>query len=307
MMKVVVFGGCGFLGRGIVNALLESDSSLDVTIVDRSAPLMEDPVSRVHYIRENFSEKSNFAECVADADLVVHLISTSIPGNERGIRQEIINNVLPSVRLFESCVVAGVHKILFLSSGGTVYGNVDKPSREADPLNPVNTYGLQKMMIEHSLRMICQGSGVSYQIIRMSNPYGPGQNPQGQLGLITKLVYQILHGQTIRIFGDGSVVRDFLYISDAIRGVMDILNKGEANAIYNLGSGEGASVGHVLDLIRTVIPEEATVRYEQSRSVDVPYSVLDIGRYLMIRPHPSFIPLEEGIRHTYDYLRKDKR
>lgn len=302
MRKIVILGGNGFLGRKLTERLSRVPDNA-VVVYDRNLPSADQQLSNVTYVSGEFVTGYDFATLVRGAYLVIHLISTSVPGTEKGPLDEIHANVIPSVELFDACVAEGVARLLFLSSGGTIYGgSAYRANRETDPPSPFNTYGLQKVMIEQALQLTSHYSSMQYQIIRLSNPYGPGQNPHGPLGLITKLVYQATNHDTIHIFGDGSVVRDFIYIDDAIRGIIDVIERGEMNSIYNLGRGTGVSVADVVTTIGSVLPESLDIVYEPARKVDAPYSVLDISKYRAISTIDDFISLAEGIRRTHDFF-----
>lgn len=302
-MKIVILGGSGFIGRKIVSKFFNQDLH-NITVFDRTDV---DGCTEACHISGDFVAGYDFTKLVHGADLVIHLISTSVPGNESGALAEIQRNVIPSVELFQACAESGVGKVVFLSSGGTVYGDSGKKrNRETDLPEPMNTYGLQKLMIEQSLRLCARSGDFRYQIFRLSNPYGPGQNPHGPLGLITKLVYQAMNGQTIHIFGDGSVVRDFIYIDDAVACIMDVISHGVCDQTYNIGRGIGTSVSEVVETLKRVLPVSVSVVHEPSRSVDVPYSVLSIDKYQKFGSVRDFVTLEDGIRMTYDFFKEER-
>lgn len=305
-MRVIILGGAGFLGKALSNQLA-ADRSYDVTVFDRAIPPENAQVPGVTYVEGSFQKDYDFASLIHGADLVIHLVSTSVPGNERSALDEIYGNVIPSVELFEACVKEEVGRVVFMSSGGTVYGASSRENSEDNLPAPINTYGLQKVMIEQALRLTTRGTKTEYQVIRLSNPYGPGQNPHGTLGLITKLVYQALNHKTIHIYGDGSVVRDFIYIDDAIQGIMDVIERGEADSTYNIGRGVGASVADVVDTIARTLPERLDVVHVPGRNVDVPYSVLDITKYKGIASIHDFVSLDEGIIRTYQYFKEHRQ
>lgn len=302
-MRVLILGGSGFIGGNLIPGLLR-DSDVEIVVFDIKEPDITRYGSRVSFIQGTLSMDCDMQSLVTGMDVIIHLVSSSIPGTEKSASRELADNVAPSMRLFEAAAQAGVKHMLFMSSGGTVYGiGTGEPNHETDPARPIGTYGLQKLMIEDSLRFIGRTTPMTYQIIRLSNPYGPGQNPHGPLGLVTKLVYQAIHHEQIHIYGDGSVTRDYIYIDDAVQGILDILHRGAKNETYNLGTGIGASVGGVLSSIERVIPEPVDVLYEAGRKVDVPVSVLDIARFRQISTIKSFVTLEDGIRRTAEFFR----
>lgn len=304
-----MLGGSGFIGKNLIPQLLRNPDS-QVVIFDalqpQDVPFMDD--DRVSFIGGEFRTGFDFDSLIRHCDMVIHLISTSVPVSETSARSEIENNLLPSMELFEASVRQNVKKVVFLSSGGTVYGFHGIRSNQEDDLpDPINTYGLQKVMIEQALRLIARNSHTDYRIIRLANPYGPGQNPHGPLGLITKLVYQIMRGNPITIYGDGSVVRDFIYIDDTIQCILNIISHGAHRSIYNVGTGVGTSVADVVTTIQQTLPESPTILHREGRAVDVPYSVLDISKYLTLAPSTKFITLQEGIKRTYEYFKEQEQ
>lgn len=306
-MRVLILGGSGFIGRNLIKRLI-SIPQIELTVFDR-VPFPEyDGGTSVNFVQSVFDEDCDFSNLTKNVDLIFHLISTSVPGTEQNATQELIRNVIPSIRLFEAAATNNVKHMVFLSSGGTVYGIGDSngtPNCETDMPQPINTYGLQKLEIEEALRFVSRTSAMTHQVIRLSNPYGPGQNPHGPLGLVTKLVYQTLHHKQITIFGDGSVVRDFIYIDDAIQGILDIVRDGNRNDTYNLGTGVGISVQQVVDAIGKVLPEPLIVEHVPGRSVDVPVSVLDVRKFrTSCASFTHFVSLEEGIAKTAGYFRE---
>lgn len=153
-------------------------------------------------------------------------MSTTVPTtSNQHISQELVSNVIFSANLFEACIRCDVKKVVFVSSGGTVYGKeVDCPLKEKTATNPISSYGVQKITIEKLLYLYRYMYGLDYRIIRLANPYGPYQRPNGVLGAVTTFTYKALKGDEITVYGDGSVVRDFIYIDDAIRAIMKIVN-----------------------------------------------------------------------------------
>lgn len=145
--------------------------------------------------------------------------------------------------------------------------------------------------------------GLDYRVIRLSNPYGPYQRPNGKLGVITTFIYRALNNQIISVYGDGSVIRDYIYIEDAIKGIVRIATCEAEDKIYNLGSGVGTSVNDIIDIIRNITGRNLEVKYDEKRSVDVPINVLDVGRFRAICGDKlENVSLEEGIRKTIRFM-----
>ena len=167
----------------------------------------------------DLNDNTDFEKLVEGQEEVYHLLSTTVPStSNQMIETELRENVLLTVKLLEACVNQGVKKIVFFSSGGTVYGKESAcPLNEDTPTNPITSYGIQKITIEKLLYLYSYIYGIDYRIIRLANPYGPYQKPNGVLGAVTTFTYKAIKGEEIQVYGDGSVVRDFIYIEDAIR------------------------------------------------------------------------------------------
>ena len=197
-------------------------------------------------------------------------------------------------------------KVVFISSGGTVYGKESNcPLSEITATNPICSYGLQKVAIEKLLYLYHYMYGLDYRIIRLANPYGPYQRPNGVLGAITTFTYKALKGEEIQVYGDGTVVRDFIYIDDAIRAILQIVEGENQHHIFNLGCGYGTSIKEVLNIIKDTLDVELNVVYKERRAVDVPTNYLDISRYEKYYGSLNPISLEEGIKKTAAFIKKE--
>ncbi len=309
-MRILLLGATGFIGTNLVLRLAE-DTTNEITVVGKDG-FQFDMFSRlsaqnIRFIQSNVCFETDFNELLRDADIVYHLLSTSVPTTSNiHVAEELKANVLLSANLFEACVHQGVKKVVFLSSGGTVYGrDVVCPLAEDAPTNPITSYGLQKLTIEKLLYLYHYMHHLDYRIIRLSNPYGPFQQPNGILGAVTTFTYKALRGEEIHVYGDGSVVRDFIYIDDAIRGILKIVDGESQYRTFNLGCGYGTSIKTVLDTISKVLGVKLNVRYSEARSVDVPVNYLDIQRYENTFGKLNPVSLETGIKRTADFMRNN--
>jgi UDP-glucose 4-epimerase len=158
-------------------------------------------------------------------------------------------NVLGSVNLLECCRRHGVHKVIYASTGGAVYGEPQSlPVSEDHPVNPLDPYGASKHHVEHYLYLYCANYGLSYTVLRYPNVYGPRQDPYGEAGVIAIFINQMLDGGRPVINGTGEQVRDFVYVGDVARANVLALDHGDGD-IYNLGTGQGTSVNQVFELL----------------------------------------------------------
>ena len=308
-MRIVLLGATGFIGTNLTRKLAE-DPDNEIIVVGRNKAHFADigncAFENVSFLRSDLDVDSNFDKLLEKADVVYHLLSSTVPTtSNKHIPDELKSNVLLSANMFEACVHQGVKKVVFLSSGGTVYGKeANCPIVEETPTKPITSYGVQKITIEKLLYLYNYLYHLDYRVIRLSNPYGPYQRPNGVLGAVTTCTYKALRGEEIQVYGDGSVVRDFIFIDDAIRGIMNIVSGEAPHRVFNLGCGYGTSIKTVLDTIEKALGMELKVNYMESRAVDVPINYLDISRYENAFGKLNPVSLETGVRLTADFMRK---
>ena len=304
-MNITLIGGAGFLGTNL--ALLLSKQN-NVTIVDRNSAYFEH-IQRLNqnikFMEAPFDITADFDSQVKGQDVVYHLASTVIPGNSnKNISAELEANVIVTSKLLDACVRQEVKKVVFLSSGGAVYGKKGVcPVNEDMVTYPISSYGVQKVAIEKLLYLYRYQSGLDYRVIRLANPYGPYQRPNGKLGVVTTFIYKALTDGRLEVYGDGSVVRDFIYVDDAVKGINNIVNGDSDYRVFNLGSGYGTSVNEVIETIRKTINKKLKVEYIAGRTTDVPENYLDIGRYESIYGSLDAISLENGILKTAKFMK----
>lgn len=307
-MNILILGAASFIGTNLAIELAKN--KLDrITLVDKNLKYFSLDVmaDNVELVESDFGIDMDYSVLV-DKDVVYHLVSTNVPTtSNQHISQDIEANVLFSSHLFEACVKYNVKKVVFISSGGTVYGKeATCPLSERTPTNPISSYGVQKIMIEKLLHLYNYMYGLDYRIIRLANPYGPYQRPNGILGAVTTFTYKALKGDEITVYGDGSVVRDFIYIEDAVKGILNIVNGENKHYIFNLGCGYGTSISEVLHAVEKALECKLNVVYKAGRSVDVPVNYLDISRYEKYYGKLNPISLEAGIRKTAEFMKRKK-
>ena len=307
-MKIILLGAAGFIGTNLVIELAKKPEN-EITVVDRDKLFFKNIIdlhlSNLNIVESDLTMDSDYEELVSNQDLVYHLISTTVPTtSNQHIAEELKANVVLSANIFEACVKQNVKKVAFISSGGTVYGKESKcPLNEKTPTNPITSYGIQKVSIEKLLYLYNYMYGLDYRIICLTNPYGPYQRPNGVLGAVTTFTYKALKGEEIQVYGDGSVVRDFIYIDDAVKGIQKIVNGNDRHHIFNLGCGYGTSIKEVLSSIERALNINLNVKYTEARKVDVPVNYLDIKRFETAYGSLNPISLEEGIKKTAEFMR----
>jgi UDP-glucose 4-epimerase len=308
-MKVLVIGGCGFVGSHVADALIAR--GLQVRILDRRPEAFRARLPYVEYHLGDFGDTGQLLEALAGTDAVIHLASTTVPGTANlDPVSDITGNLVATVRLLEMMRAAGQRKIVYLSSGGTVYGiPTTDPVAEAHPLQPINSYGIVKVAVENYLHMEQALHGLSHVVLRASNPYGPRQGRLGVQGIIGTHLWKITHNETIEVWGDGSIVRDFIHVRDLAELCVDAVQS-DATGCFNAGSGEGTSINDIVAAIgRTMLAsghEPVHPVYKPGRSFDVPRVVLNIARARETFGWSPQISLDAGIAETWDWVRAQK-
>lgn len=297
-MKILVLGGSGFIGSHVCEQLV--DAGHDVTVFHPSGTALKNLAaiaSRIRIVEGDFNNIRDLEKIVPDAEVVVHLVNATLPGSSLlNPVYDIQMNVVSSVQLFEQCVKAGIEKVVFISSGGTVYGIPNEhPIRESHPLNPISPYGISKLAIEKYLALFHHHYGLDYTILRVSNPFGPRQEPGRGQGVIATWLSKVTRGEPIEIWGDGRVVRDYIYIEDVARAIHQAILNSTTEKIFNVGSGKGHSLLELHALLENQVGEPINIEFREMQKVDVPMSVLDVS---LIRSHLSWEPaisIEEGL------------
>ncbi len=220
---------------------------------------------------------------------------------------DVETNLISSLNLFEECIKQNIKRIVFISSGGTIYGNPLKlPVPENHPTNPTSSYGIIKLTIEKYLSLYKNLKGLDYKILRLSNPFGERQNPRTGQGLIAHLLYKIKNKQTIEIWGDGRVVRDYFYIKDGARAVYSSLKDESSESVFNISSGKGYSINQILEKFRKVLKLKFRVKYTAGRKFDVPKNILDNTRALKVLKWKPETDFNEALKKTWNFILNDK-
>jgi UDP-glucose 4-epimerase len=297
-MNILAIGGSGFIGHHLVKAL--RDAGHDVAVLGRSKEPARGLPDGVRYLCGSTLDRSYLAENLCGFDAVAHLATTTVPSTgDRDPSADVSHNLVGTINLLDAMVEKGIERLLFLSSGGTVYGPPrDIPVKETHRLSPTCSYGIVKSAIEMYLELYARNSGLRYVSIRASNPYGPLQGNLGVQGIIGTFLSRILEGKPLEIWGDGSVVRDYIFISDLTQLCVRALESSKVGA-YNGGSGIGTSVQDIANLVQYTTGNDAEVIYHPSRGVDVPVSVLDVSRAQADFNWKAEVDLHEGVKRTW--------
>ncbi len=304
MVNILFLGGAGFIGSNLIHKFASNDKYrifiFEPTFANTSRLADIDGLTIVRGSIADF----DLLKCVIEdyrINTIVHLVSTLVPGSTyEDFKREFENVVFPTSRLMELCADKNV-KFIYFSSGGTVYGNSIKGEKfkESGKLSPISYYGLTKQIVESNILFENRRGKLNYLIVRPSNPFGKGQSLHGNQGFIAVAIGKILAGEPIEVWGDGSSVRDYIYIEDLADAFYKLVEADVCNEIVNIGSGFGYSVNDVINRLRHCIDAPFEVCYKASRSVDVNSMVLDITK-LQSLVDVQHTHLEDGIKQFYE-------
>ncbi len=305
-MKCLILGGGGFIGSHLTDALL--DAGHEVRIFDRPRLAIAAPVSPregIEWCEGDFTNEEDLKRVVIGCQIVFHLISTTLPksSNESPI-YDVETNLVGTLRLLNIAATQQIKKVLFISSGGTIYG-VPKlmPIPEDHATNPEVSYGIVKLTIEKYLKLFKSMHGLDYKVLRVSNPYGERQRVEAKQGAVSVFLSKALRKETIEIWGDGSVVRDYIYVADVVEAFLRVMRYEGPKDIFNIGSGVGKSLKQIIADIEELLGERIACRSLPPRNFDVQENVLDISlakEVLNWSPKTSF---RSGLDRTMIWLR----
>ncbi|MFZ2333456.1 MAG: NAD-dependent epimerase/dehydratase family protein [Sideroxyarcus sp.] len=294
----LLLGGGGFIGQALARRLAELGEP--VMVVARNAPIHTFP--GVVWRRGDISDTALIKEVLTGCRAVIHLATTSTPGTySREPLREGEENFLPLLRLMQTLDSSPELPLLYLSSGGAIYGNPQTlPVTEEHLLAPMSYHAAGKAAAEHFLGVFAR-QGHRVAILRPSNVYGPGQPHKASFGVIRSLLEHLRRGTSMEIWGDGETVRDYLYIDDLVEACLKTLEH-PVSVTFNVGNGAGYSLNELCQLAQRVTGRQLELRYRPARTGDVKAVVLDVGR---IRRETGWMPLvnlEEGLHRTWAKL-----
>jgi UDP-glucose 4-epimerase len=312
--SILIIGGLGFIGKNLTEGFLNNGKSvaiLDLPGINSGDSEIEN-AGRFRVYRGSFSDKDLLRKIFAEnnIEVVLHLASTTVPAtSNKDMAYDIHSNLEGAVSLLEEMHKASVSKIVYFSSGGTVYGSgtaehMERGFKESDPTSPISSHGIVKLAVEKYLELYRHLYGIDYLILRVSNPYGPHHRSEKQ-GFINVVLRNIKSGKPVTVWGDGSVIRDFIYVKDISRILLDLLDRNIWNRVFNLGSGKGYSVKEIIDLIKSEAGS-FEVFYEPTRAFDVPRAVLDISEISKaVQAASELTGIKGGISETYKWLNEN--
>lgn len=306
MAECLVLGANGFIASHLVDALVARGHSvrsfgrLSGEPTYNSSPMVEFQVG-------DFLNEGDLTAALEGIEYVFHFISTTTPiSAENDPLIDLDTNVRMSIKLFELCASASIKKVIFASTGGAIYGQTDtRLQSETDAPQPVSPYAIGKLSIEHFLRYFKVKKGLDSVSFRISNPYGERQPLNRKQGVIPIFLQHITDNQPLTILGDGSMVRDYVYVKDVVSMIADVFERPMQHGLYNLGSGQGASVNELVQAIEDITGKTAEISHQPVPSTFVHHVVLNTDRFeeeFGLRPATS---LHDGLITTLEYIKQE--
>lgn len=303
-MKIAIVGSNGFLGKHL-SLKLSQNQNLSLYLFGSNFETKSS--NSIHYLNKiNQYTKSELKTIFKEIDFVFYLASNSIPSTSwENPKLEIIDNLLPFIDFIETIKNSNLKKIIFTSSAGTIYGNSLKKISEESDKSPISPYGINKLTMEYYLKYYKKKYNINYDIYRISNIYGEGQDTSKGLGVINTFIENILKDEDVLIFGDGSNIRNYIYIHDVIEIMTSSCFK-ETNIsnVYNLASNTSISVIELVKLIEKISKKTAKIKHISNRASDNSVIQLNNNKLKRDYKHIKFTSLTKGITKTIKSIKK---
>lgn len=298
----VVLGGGGFLGVNLCRRL--ASSGVPVRAFGRRCIFPED-LAGIEWREGNFCDTAALASAIASCETVFHFVHTYTPQSaDLNMAEDVRQNVVSSLALLDISCKLKVKRIVFVSSGGTVYGPAPHvPTPETALTDPISAYGISKLTIEKYLGLYEHHHDLSFRVLRVANLFGPFQLPGKNQGVIAALISCALHNKEFEIWGDGLAIRDYVYVDDVVDALLLAAVDESDERIFNIGSGQGRDLHQVIAEIEANLGTKLAVRLAQGRLIDVPVSILAIERARAILGWSPRTPFNVGIKQTVAWWR----
>ena len=306
-MRCLITGGSGFLGSHLCEALLQAGHQVKVLVpVGDGLHNLDRIVNQVEVLRLDLKEAGMKDGIWGGVDRVFHLACTTRPKTSNNDpSRDLEDNLVATVRILDRCVANDVGRIVFISSGGTVYGMPKSlPINEDHPVAPLCSYGIHKLTIEHYLRLYQNLYNLDYRVARVSNAYGERQAIYGNQGLIGTVLERILTGQDIHIYGKGETVRDYIYVTDVVSALLRLAEADTKSRVFNVGSGCGTSVLDIIQIVEETLMRKSKINFLPERPMDVDKNILDITAIYKETGWTPQVTIKEGISRSAEWWRK---
>ncbi|MFZ2890858.1 NAD-dependent epimerase/dehydratase family protein [Sulfuricurvum sp.] len=308
MKRVLIIAGNGFIGSRI-KTIFNEDAEVESIIVldERDSRFQQTALSKVINIKCSLEDMTVIKNAILDYQIshIVYLYSATVPATSNNmIDIDIKNNLLHLIAILDIAVELNIKKIVYASSGGAIYGNInDEFISEETCSNPISSYGIIKNTCEQYLGLYNKLYGLSFISLRISNPFGPMQDPNAKQGVVAKFIYYALNKQIFEIWGDGNIIKDYIFIDDVARAFLKSLNIDYCGNI-NIGSGVGVSLNDLIDTIEKILNIRVERKYIPKKSHDVERNVLSIIKAKGLLGWQSNTTLHDSILETIDWQKQ---
>lgn len=301
--NVAIIGANGFIGRHLTEVLSKKNINLYLFGKSKESAFGK----TIAYTQLDLLNKEQILNHFSSIDIVYYLASETIPATswENPIL-EIEKNLNPFIHFTETISKLNVKKIIFISSAGTVYGPSEHKVKEDAVTKPFSPYGIIKLTMENFLSYFQKKSNLQFDIYRVSNVYGDGQDTSKGLGIINTFLEKIISEKKITIFGDGESVRNYIYVRDVAELMsLSLTSRLNESNIYNLSSNDTLSINTLIKLMKGIVSEDFEVSYLETRQSD--NSKIDLDNAKILEAYPDYIltEIKSGILKTYNELKKN--
>jgi UDP-glucose 4-epimerase len=306
-MRILMTGGAGFIGSNVVDAYVEAGHQ--VIVVDdlsSGSRANRNPAARCYNVDVRSDEIDHIVETEHPDVVNHHAAQVSVRRSVEAPLTDASVHILGSVRVLEAAHKHGVRRVIFASTGGAIYGEIERGlGDEQHPCRPLSPYAVAKLSVEHYLEYYRATYGLETVVLRYANVYGPRQDPHGEAGVVAIFIQQILAGIAPTIFGDGEQTRDFVYVDDVVRAnlaALDVAVGGDRSSVFNIATGREASVNEVWDTLAAIAAPTVTPHHEPPRPGDLRRSVLDPARAKRDLGWFPTVDLAEGLARTWEWF-----
>lgn len=302
-MRILVTGGCGFIGSHLVDRLVRD--AHEILVVDNLSTGKEENLNREAEFHKLDVQSPELLRVFQNSkiEIVFHLAAQI--DVRKSIKEPLFDagsNILGTINVLECCRRTGVKKVVFASSGGVIYGNTERPAKEGDLPNPLSPYGVAKLAGEGYLKCYAEWHALRFMALRFANVYGPRQDPLGEAGVVAIFANRVIEEESPTIYGFGKMVRDYVHVDDVVHAIVLAMENGE-NEILNIGTGVGTSVDQLFSKMKRITGFQKEAVYEPKRAGELDRNILNSEKAREVLNWIPKVSLEEGLKKTIGWFR----
>jgi UDP-glucose 4-epimerase len=301
-LTCLVMGGNGFIGSHLVDALV--DAGYKVIAYDNfsHSPKFKNN-DLIQKVKGDIFNEDGVREAMENADILIHSFSKSTPFiSDNNPYIDVTENLMESIKIFEKSVEKGIKKIVYISSGGAVYGNMpnNKKASENEAPHPVSPYGINKLATEYYLGYFKNKFGIDYIVYRLTNPYGERQITKNKQGVIPMFIDRINNNEELTIYGDGTSSRDYIYIKDAVDMIVQSFSKETKYTTYNIGSGIQTELTSLIEMLEKLTGRKAKIKHNPAPKTFLKSTQISIDRFTDEFGQISPVSIEDGLKRMLE-------